>query len=112
MLAKVNRLTNSDLFAKIRNSGKFYQGVNFGAAYLKKDINEPSKFGFIVSNKISKSAVARNKIKRLLRNAVGENLKACQNGYDIIFLAKKSISDVTQDKLVSEVSTFFDKLNK
>lgn len=55
--------------------------------------NDDLKIGFIVSNKLSKSAVRRNRVKRQMREAVRLLLKAGQirRGFMIAFMAKVNI---------------------
>lgn len=43
-------------------------------------------FGFSVGLKFSKKATERNKVKRLMREAVRKNLENIKPGYEIVFL--------------------------
>lgn len=43
------------------------------------------RFCFIVSKRVSKTAVGRNKIKRLMREAARMALPRLKTGYDLIF---------------------------
>ena len=45
------------------------------AGKIKSDDTIPSKFGFVVSKKVHKRAVVRNKLKRRLREAVLSYIK-------------------------------------
>lgn len=91
MLAKKNRLTESKEFKKVQTQGKVYQSKNFGLAYLERRDSEPSKFGFVVSTKIAKDAVDRNRFKRSMSESVRTSLLRIKPGYNIVFLAKMSI---------------------
>ncbi len=67
-----------------------------------------SRFGFIVSKKISKKAVVRNKVKRRLRESVRLKLKngSIKNGFDAIILTRPPIVDksfVEIDEVVSKL---------
>lgn len=50
-----------------------------------------SRFGFVVSKKISQSAVVRNRTKRVLRDAVREILGNLSGGKNIIVYPKKEL---------------------
>jgi len=103
MLAKKFKLTGSEDFAKVEKDGNVFQSTNFGIAYLKRADENPSRFGFIVSTKIAKEAVDRNRCKRAMSEAVRINSIDLEKGYDIVFLAKTSISRVSTTDIMKEV---------
>jgi ribonuclease P protein component len=51
----------------------------------------PSRFGFVVSKKIDKRAVVRNRLRRQLAGAVLALVSEIKPGWGIIFLVKKSL---------------------
>ncbi len=103
MLAKKFRLTGAKDFARVQNEGKVFQSENFGIAYVERNDGEPSRFGFIVSTKIAKDAVDRNRYKRAMSEAVRIDSINLVNGYDVVFLAKTSISRVSTANVMKEV---------
>jgi ribonuclease P protein component len=50
-----------------------------------------TRFAFIVSKKIDKRAVARNRTKRILRSAVEEIVEKVNGGKNVIIVAKKTL---------------------
>lgn len=75
-------------------------------------------FGIVVSSKISKKAVTRNKVKRLLSQPIGDFIranKALQTGKFVI-IPKRHIIDesgkinVDAKVLIAEVDTFLSKM--
>lgn len=70
MLARKYRLTGSKNFTKVEKEGKVYQSTNFGIAYVRREDEDPSRFAFIVSTKIAKDAVDRNRFKRAMSEGV------------------------------------------
>lgn len=103
MLAKKFRLTGAKNFTRIQNEGKVYQSANFGIAYLKREDTNPSRFGFIVSTKIAKDAVDRNRFKRAMSEAVRIASIDLGNGFDAVFLAKTSIVRIPTSEIMKEV---------
>ena len=87
MLAKPNRLIKKKDFDSVFKNGRKYSlsGVKI---YLKINNNnlEQSRFGFIVSKKISRKAVVRNRIKRRLREIVRANLADIKKGVDVVIV--------------------------
>jgi len=63
----------------------------FGLGVFDRKDQQPSCFGFVISTKISKKAVVRNKIKRCLSESVRKLQKNMKKGYDVVFLVKSSI---------------------
>ena len=62
---------------------------------------EENRFGFIVSQKVSKKAVLRNKIKRRLRDIVRQNIAKIRKGIDAALIAlpgleKKNFSETKE----------------
>jgi len=103
MLAKKFRLTGGENFTKIQKEGTVYQSANFGIAYIKRGGTDPSRFGFIVSTKIAKDAVDRNRFKRAMSEAVRIASVDLNSGFDVIFLAKTSIVRVSTAEIMKEV---------
>lgn len=60
----------------------------------------------VVSKKVSRKAVERNRAKRLLSLCLGEYVKKIK-GYDILFIVKKEILGKGQEVICQELSTAF-----
>lgn len=103
MLAKKFKLTGSKDYAKVQKGGKVFQSGSFGIAYLDRGDKEASRFGFIVSTKIAKEAVDRNRCKRAMSEAVRINSVNLLPGFDIVFLAKTNIAKVSTADIMKEV---------
>ena len=111
MLAKKHRLTGNLLLEEVKSKGTLYQSDSFGMIVLKQEEPGPSRFAFIVSTKISKKAVDRNKITRYLREAVKESLEEISEGYDVLFLAKKKIMKKKGKEIAEETKQLFREAN-
>ena len=57
-----------------------------------------NRFGIVVSKKIDKRAVVRNKIKRIFRDALLNLNKNMMSGHDILFIAKTGILSKTEEE--------------
>ena len=104
MLKRINRITSKKEFGEIKRLRVVKQYPYFGLISFKTPLSVEDghlpltgeinkKFGFIISKKISKKAVVRNKIKRLIAEEVRKNLDKFENGFRGIFLIKKGIID-------------------
>ena len=70
---------------------------------LERGDEAPPRFGFIVSTKVSKEAVQRNRIKRAMGEAVRFELMHIKKGFDVIFLAKQISTKKSTDEIMREV---------
>ncbi|MFZ5932809.1 MAG: ribonuclease P protein component [Patescibacteria group bacterium] len=106
MLARQYCLKGKKSFEKVNQDGRLFQSESFGVAVLTRGDKEVSRFGFIVSSKISKEAVQRNRIKRALSEAVRFEMALVKPGYDVVFLAKHPSLKKPTDGLMREVREF------
>lgn len=91
VLPKKYRLTKKKDFEKVFKCGYFFS-EKFLSVKVAKNGLSLSRFGFIVSLKVSKKAVTRNKIKRQLREVIKLHLKDAKMGFDIVVMAKPEIT--------------------
>ncbi len=78
---------------------------------LKERKNElgVNRFGIVVSKKIDKRAVGRNKIKRFLRTALTNLYGKMNVGHDILFIVKKGILSKTKAENLLEIKNALKK---
>lgn len=94
MLKKKYRILKETKFEK-----KIIHTSPFFVLKFAKNEKSFSRFGFIVSKKTDKRAVARNRIKRQVRHYIEENIDKINPGYDILFVLKKQIMKKTTDEI-------------
>lgn len=58
-----------------------------------------NRFGFVVSKKVDKRAVIRNKVKRMLRGEIELKFEEIKKGFDILFMLNKEIVNATKDEI-------------
>lgn len=78
---------------------------------LRRSPGDPSRFGVVVSNKITKKAVLKNRAKRLVREAVRRLLQEQQipQGLDVVLLGKKEILSSDYHKIEERLRSFFER---
>lgn len=103
MLDRKNRLTKRAEFERVREGGKVFPSDSFSLSVLERKDSKPSRFGFIVSTKISKAATIRNKAKRALREGIRHLIFYMKNGYDCVVLAKPIIVKKYTDEIIREL---------
>ena len=85
MLPQTSRLKKKKDIERVFKKGKGVKEDFLILKTVKNDLNE-TRFGFIVSQKISKKANIRNKIKRRLRELVKVKLKKLKKGTDNLII--------------------------
>lgn len=91
MLPKKYRLKNKRDFDKVHRGGKFYQNKYTALKLIKNNLPE-SRIGIIVSTKVSKKAVVRNKVKRIIRASILGFLTKVAAGYDVVIMVRPEIA--------------------
>ena len=111
MLAKTNRLRKEKDFEKLFKKGKSFKNGFLILKIVQNNLKE-SRFGFIVSQKVSKKAILRNKIKRRLRDIIRQNIGKIRKGIDVALIAlpgleKKNFSETkeTLNTLLKNITT-------
>lgn len=108
MLKKENRLSSNFEFNTTRKYGRYYSGKYFHIYFLiPKDYSGPTKVGVVVSNKFSKKATERNRVKRVFREVVRKNFDSINKGSLWIVIHPKFNS---LEKGYEEISTDFNKV--
>ena len=108
MLPKENRL---HLDKEIKDLVKSGQSFFLPELVIKYKANHEhiSKVGFIVSTKVDKKAVVRNKVARQLREVVRELIPELKTGYSVLIIAKKKILELDFTSLKKQISFAFEK---
>ena len=87
MLASAHRLKRKSDFGRAYSKGRSYV-TDLIVVYVLPIGGGTTRAGFSVSKKVGKSVV-RNRVKRLLREAVRESLPDIADGYDLVIVARK-----------------------
>ncbi|MCP9494649.1 MAG: ribonuclease P protein component [Pyrinomonadaceae bacterium MAG19_C2-C3] len=104
----VRELRHSLSYSAVYKRGKRVNSELFTAFYLRNGL-EFHRCGITVSRKFSNKAVARNRAKRLLREAIRQNISTFTSSnfkLDLVLNAKSKLADCKTD----EVSVDLQKL--
>ena len=89
-LPKKNRLSDKSGIEKVFKKGKRLDSELFSIKFLPAG-NNPSQFAIVVGLKISKKAVLRNKIRRMISEIIRLNISKLKSGYNIVLMAKPAV---------------------
>lgn len=114
MIPKQYRLKHDKDFEVLFKEGRFVRGAYVSAkvwrinteAYPRRNYTvDTLRVGFVVSKKVEKSAVGRNKIKRKMREAVRLSMKDqdWNSGYLAVFMAGPKAAWASYQELEQDV---------
>ncbi len=95
-------------FGKLKDVGKLYQSDSFGVLVRHRENIGNPRFGIIISNKVSKLSVHRNRARRAFRDVLRRNWKKVNDGIDLVFLIKPAVERVPVSEIMKEVERFID----
>jgi ribonuclease P protein component len=100
MLEKINRIKKKKDFELIFKNSKSFKN-NLFIFKIAKNSLQLNRFGFVVSQKVSKRATDRNKVKRRLSDLVRAKIGSIENGTDLVIIAlpgieKKEFSEIRE----------------
>jgi len=112
MLSKENRLTKKKDFEYVFKKGKSFKEDFLIFKIIENHLGNP-RFGFVVSKKISKKAILRNKIKRRISESVRCRIRKLKKRLDGVLLALPEIEkkdfweiDETIEKLFKKAKIY------
>lgn len=126
MLVDKYRLKKTRDFNLLMERGRWVSGAFFTIKYLELAKNKdylPKKMtvdefigqlrlAFVVGVKVSKSAVARNRLKRQMREVVRLLIKdgRVKNGYYLMIVAKKEVVGKEYAEIENDITALFRKI--
>ena len=110
MLPLNNRLKKTKEISRVFKEGRSFKEGFLILKTAKNNLNK-SRFGFIVSQKVSKKAVVRNKIKRRMRAIIVKKFQTIKPATDNLLIAlpgleKKDFSSIEEalNKLIEKAN--------
>ena len=109
MLPKENRLHQEKEIKRLTQNGKTFFLPEFVVKYIRNN-EDRVKIGFIVSTKVDKRAVVRNRLVRQLREVVRELLPNIKTGYSVLIISKKKALDLDFEAIKKQINFAFSKI--
>ncbi|HIK28577.1 MAG: ribonuclease P protein component [Oscillatoriaceae bacterium SKW80] len=120
MLPNQNRLRHRQDFNAVYRNGIRRRGQNISLRGLRAKVVESEasntggesppkaialapRFGLSVSQKVSKRAVVRNRVKRLIRAAIRKLLPRVSPGWDLIVIAQPGAQECNYSQILQEL---------
>lgn len=92
-------------FDLIYKKGKNINSTNLYIKYLPNHASY-SQFAIVVSKKVEKLATKRNRLRRIIKSEISDNLKDITSGYYYIISIKKNITEQAMKKELAQILNF------
>jgi len=104
VLKRTNRLRKNSDFQRLYKSGKRFSTPNLALYYMPSNFDY-SQVGFVVSKKVSKSAVVRNSLRRRTSAIVESIYPNIKHPTKLIILIRRDFSGLSPTELQKEINT-------
>ncbi|MCK9445793.1 ribonuclease P protein component [bacterium] len=108
MLPKENRLKKEKEFEAVFKGGRTLKGKSVFLKYLINGTDQ-TRIGFVVSKKISKLAVERNKAKRRMRDIVRLKKDNLKDGLSIVIISLPPIKGMEYKEIKQDLENLLSK---
>lgn len=105
-LRRMQRLRSPRDFQRVRAQGRRVSGAVLLLGYVARsepDDSGVTRIGFSVSRRVG-GAVARNRVKRRLREVIRRKLARIAPGYDLVITARPGAADARMETLEQDVA--------
>lgn len=116
-LSRDRRIRKRKVFLRVQGSGRKFRSDHFLLAVsarlpLKSDAqlkNCETRLGITVTTKVHKRAVARNKLKRRVREYIRRVRPRFTSAVDLVVIARDGATELSFDQLTQELHTLLKK---
>ena len=95
------------LFATVLAKGSIVHSPLFTARIMKTA--GPSRFSAVISKKIAKTAVERNKLRRRIYSGVGSLIAKLKPGFHVLLMAKPPLTKASLPNIALDLESLFVK---
>jgi len=97
-------------FDRAFKAGQSFYGKILGLKAVNNDLGS-TRLGVLISTKVSKKAVVRNRFKRQIRDVVGAELPKIKEGKDLVIIVFPEILDKKFEDIKCFLEAAFKRLN-
>ncbi len=95
------RVTRPREYTEVFSKNKYRSGDNCWLLLAKPNNLNQNRIGLVISKKVSKKAVVRNRLKRIIRENFRQKSNTEFSGFDIVVIGRSKAAVVTNQELNS-----------
>ncbi|WP_110985943.1 ribonuclease P protein component [Acaryochloris thomasi] len=111
MLSKLHRLRKTQDFLTVYQRGYRRNSADLSLRVYRRphaqDAVSPTRIGISISQKVSKRAVVRNRLKRQLRAACSQLLPQIKPGQDIVLVVRSTALQCSYQQFLQQLKQLF-----
>ena len=112
MIKRTHRFHGYGSLKNVYAKGSSVRGGLIGLKYTARDIDRPYRAAVVVSKKVHKSAVTRNRIRRRIYEAVRTSEITPKPGTDLVLTVFiDQVKDISSEKLKSLIENLINKMH-
>lgn len=112
MLGRGHRFHGYGSLKGVYERGQTVRGTGLGLRYMRRDAKRPYRVAVVVSRKVSKSAVIRNRLRRRIYAQIRLASEDIQPGTDLVFTVySEALLNLDSKKLNSLIKELLSKTN-
>ena len=108
MLPRAHKVIRKRDVEELAKTGRRFSSVFF-IVKVKKNTTGNSRFIIIVSTKVSKKAVARNRVRRRVREIIRLALLPLARPFDVMVIVKQEALAATYQQLFDDLTMLYEK---
>ncbi len=110
MLAKKFRFHRQNDVRRVYRNGSSARSTHLNLKYLKQHSANDNRVAVVVSKKVDKKAVIRNRIRRRVYEIIRNAWTDTKQGYDLVFTVyDKSVATIEHSELEAEIKKLLQK---
>ncbi len=111
MISKHNRFNRRNHVRYVYRKGQFIRSKYWSLNYISKPVDKSYKLAVVVSKKVSKRAVVRNRIRRRLFESVRQSHQVIPPGVEVIITVyDESVANMPQAELDKLLGVSVDRI--